>query len=103
RGLIGICNNPFVSLPNYRVVKEGYDTTEFHAQFDFFLSETAANAHVVLPVTTWAEDEGVMANAEARVVKHNKAQDPPPGVRTDTWAMCELARRLGVGDKFDFP
>lgn len=103
RGLIGICNNPFVSLPNYQVVKEGYDTTEFHAQFDFFLSETAANAHVVFPVTTWAEDEGVMANAEARVVKHNKAQDPPPGVRTDTWAMCELARRLGAGDKFDFP
>lgn len=79
RGLIGVCNNPFVSLPNYRVVKEGYDATEFHAQFDFFLSETAANAHVVFPVTTWAEDEGVMANAEARVVKHNKAQDAPPG------------------------
>ncbi|MFJ9520416.1 molybdopterin oxidoreductase family protein [Kitasatospora sp. NPDC101801] len=103
RGLIGICNNPFVSLPNYAVVKDGYDKLEFHAQFDFFLSETAANAHVVFPVTTWAEDEGVMANAEARVVKHNKAQEPPAGVRTDTWVMCELARRLGVGDKFDFP
>lgn len=102
RGLIGICNNPFVSLPNYAVVKEGYDTTEFHAQFDFFLSETAANAHVVFPVTIWAEDEGVMANAEARVVKHNKAQEPPAGVRTDTWVMCELARRLGAGEKFAF-
>ncbi|MEK8143695.1 molybdopterin-dependent oxidoreductase [Streptomyces sp. M10(2022)] len=44
RGLMGICNNPMISLPNYRVVKEGYDATEFHAQFDFFLSETAANA-----------------------------------------------------------
>lgn len=103
RGLIGICNNPFVSLPNYAVVKDGYDTAEFHAQFDFFLSETAANAHVVFPVTTWAEDEGVMANAEARVVKHNKAQEPPAGVRTDTWVICELARRLGAGDKFAFP
>ncbi|XUL99687.1 molybdopterin oxidoreductase family protein [Streptomyces venezuelae ATCC 10712] len=78
RGLVGICNNPFVSLPNYATVKDGYDTLEFHAQFDFFLSETAANAHVVFPVTVWAEDEGVMANAEARVVKHNKAQEPPP-------------------------
>ncbi len=103
RGLIGICNNPFVSLPNYATVKDGYDKLEFHAQLDFFLSETSANAHVVFPVTTWAEDEGVMANAEARVVKHNKAQEPPPGVRTDTWVMCELARRLGHGDKFAFP
>lgn len=103
RGLIGICNNPFVSLPNYKTVKDGYDTLEFHAQFDFFLSETADNAHVVFPVTTWAEDEGVMANAEARVVKHNKAQEPPEGVRTDTWVMCQLAQRLGAGDKFDYP
>ncbi|GLW71827.1 assimilatory nitrate reductase catalytic subunit [Kitasatospora phosalacinea] len=102
RGLIGVCNNPFVSLPNYAVVKDGYDKLEFHAQFDFFLSETAANAHVVLPVTTWAEDEGVMANAEARVIKHNKAQEPPAGVRTDTWVMCEIARRLGQGSKFAF-
>ncbi|MFG2395365.1 molybdopterin oxidoreductase family protein [Streptomyces lavendulae] len=103
RGLIGICNNPFVSLPNYGVVKDGYDTAEFHAQFDFFLSETAANAHVVFPVTTWAEDEGVMANAEARVVKHNKAQEPPAGVRIDTWVTCELARRLGARRHFEFP
>lgn len=102
RGLIGICNNPFVSLPNYHVVKEGYDALEFHVQLDFFLSETCANAHVVLPVTVWAEDEGVMANAEARVVKHNKAQEPPPGVRTDTWVLCELARRLDTGDKFPY-
>ncbi|GAA2745798.1 molybdopterin oxidoreductase family protein [Kitasatospora cinereorecta] len=102
RGLIGVCNNPFVSLPNLRSVRAGYDALEFHAQLDFFLSETAADAHVVLPVTTWAEDEGVMANAEARVVKHNKAQEPPEGVRTDTWVLCELARRLGVGEKFAF-
>ncbi len=102
RGLLGVCNNPFVSLPNYHVVKEGYDTLEFHVQLDFFLSETAERADVVLPVTVWAEDEGVMANAEARVVKHNRAQDPPPGVRTDTWVLCELARRLGAGDKFAF-
>ncbi|GAA1620837.1 molybdopterin oxidoreductase family protein [Catellatospora bangladeshensis] len=102
RGLLGVCNNPFVSLPNYHVVKEGYDALEFHAQCDFFLSETAANAHLVLPVTVWAEDDGVMANAEARVVRHRKAQEPPPSVRTDTWVLCELARRLGAGDKFAF-
>ncbi|GAA1362888.1 molybdopterin oxidoreductase family protein [Catellatospora chokoriensis] len=102
RGLFGMCNNPFVSLPNYAVVKEGYDKLDFHAQCDFFLSETAANAHLVLPVTSWAEDDGVMANAEARVVRHRKAQEPLPGVRTDTWVLCELARRLGVGDKFDY-
>ena len=42
RGLLGMCNNPFVSLPHHAVVRAGYDALEFHAQSDFFLSETAA-------------------------------------------------------------
>ena len=42
RGLLGMCNNPFVSLPNQAVVRAGYDALEFHVQSDFFLSETAA-------------------------------------------------------------
>ena len=49
RGLLGMCNNPFVSLPNQAVVRAGYDALEFHVQSDFFLSETAARADVVLP------------------------------------------------------
>jgi assimilatory nitrate reductase catalytic subunit len=42
RGLLGMCNNPFVSLPNQAVVRAGYEALEFHVQSDFFLSETAA-------------------------------------------------------------
>ena len=102
RGLLGMCNNPFVSLPNHAVVRAGYDALEFHAQSDFFLSETAARADVVLPTTAWAEDEGVMANGEGRVIKHNKACEPPGEARPDWWIMGELARRLGAGDKFAF-
>jgi assimilatory nitrate reductase catalytic subunit len=79
RGLLGLCNNPFVSLPNQPVVRRGYDALEFHAQGDFFLSETAARADVVLPTTAWAEDEGLVTNGEGRVVKYNKAVEPPGG------------------------
>jgi assimilatory nitrate reductase catalytic subunit len=56
KGLIGFCNNPFVSLPNRASVVRGYDALEFHAQADLFLSETAARADVVFPTTAWAED-----------------------------------------------
>jgi hypothetical protein len=66
RGLLGMCNNPFVSLPNQAVVRAGYDALEFHVQSDFFLSETAARADVVLPSTVWAEDEGLTTNGEGR-------------------------------------
>jgi len=102
RGVIGFCNNPLVSLPDQARVSRAYDNLEFHAQVDFFLSETAARADVVLPSTSWAEDEGTHTNAEARVVKINKASEPPGEARTDWWILCETARRLGAGDKFGF-
>ena len=47
RGLLGMCNNLFVSLPNQAVVRAGYEALEFHVQSDFFLSETR-------PGPTWS-------------------------------------------------
>ncbi len=61
---------------------------------DFFLSETAERADVVLPSAQWAEEEGTMTNLEGRVILRQRAQEPPPGVRTDTG---ECSRRLPNG------
>ena len=103
KGLIGICNNPLVSMPNRASIRAGYDALEFHCQIDFFLSETSERADVVLPGSLWAEDEGVATNAEGRVIKYNKAADPPGEARPDWWIICEIARRLGRHiDKFAF-
>ncbi|MGH2688040.1 MAG: molybdopterin oxidoreductase family protein, partial [Actinomycetota bacterium] len=103
KGLIGICNNPIVSMPSSGRIGRGYDALEFHCQIDFFLSETCARADVVLPGTLWAEDEGISTNAEGRVVKYNKAAEPPGEARPDWWIVCEIARRLGRHpDKFAF-
>ncbi|MFB3738444.1 MAG: molybdopterin oxidoreductase family protein [Candidatus Velamenicoccus archaeovorus] len=102
RGVIGFCNNPLVSLPNLSSVEAAYDALEFHAQVDFFLSDTAARADVVLPAVVWAEDEGTTTNAEGRVVKHNKAAEPPGEARPDWWIMRRLAERLDRGRWFAF-
>jgi assimilatory nitrate reductase catalytic subunit len=103
KGLLGICNNPLVSMPNLAAVRRGYEALEFHVQVDFFLSETCEVADVVLPGSVWAEDEGVTANGEGRVVKHNRAADPPGEARVDWEIICEIARRLGRHpDKFAF-
>jgi assimilatory nitrate reductase catalytic subunit len=103
KGLLGICNNPIVSMPSSGRIGRGYDALEFHCQIDFFLSETCARADVVLPSTVWAEDEGVSTNAEGRVVKYNKATEPPGDARQDWWIVCEIAKRLGRhADKFQF-
>src|SRR2546428_12762428 len=44
---------------------------------DFFLSETAHFADVVLAGSLHEEDEGVVANVEGRVLHIPKAVDPP--------------------------
>jgi assimilatory nitrate reductase catalytic subunit len=103
KGWLGICNNPMVSMPSAGRIAGGFDCLEFHCQIDFFLSETCDRADVVLPGTSWAEDEGISTNAEGRVVKYNKASDPPGDARPDWWIVCEIARRLGHhADKFQF-
>ncbi len=69
---------------------------------DFFLSETAALADVVLPAAQWAEEEGTMTNLEGRVIRRRRAFPPPAGVRTDIEIITALADRLGSGDHFAF-
>ncbi|MGH2708065.1 MAG: molybdopterin oxidoreductase family protein, partial [Actinomycetota bacterium] len=97
------CNNPIVSMPYGSRVARGYDALEFHCQVDFFVSETCERADVVLASTCWAEDEGVVTNAEGRVIKYNKAAEPPGESRPDWWIVCEIARRLGrYPEKFSF-
>ena len=100
RGLLGICNNPLVSMPNATRIADCYEALEFHVQLDFFLSETAARADVVLPSAVWAEDAGVTTNAEGKVVLRHIAAEPPGEAKRDWWIVDQIAERLGVGEKF---
>jgi assimilatory nitrate reductase catalytic subunit len=63
---------------------------------DIVMSETAALADVVLPVTQWAEETGTMTNLEGRVLLRQQAVGPPDGVRSDLEVIAGLATRLGA-------
>ncbi|MFZ5828317.1 MAG: formate dehydrogenase subunit alpha [Bacillota bacterium] len=102
RGLYVLCSNPAVSAPNANLVNRGLEGLDFLVVADFFLSETAQLADVVLPTTVWAEDEGTTTNAEGRVIKINKAAEPPAGVLTDWQILAKLADRLGRGEYFRY-
>ncbi|HLU46861.1 MAG TPA: molybdopterin oxidoreductase family protein [Planctomycetota bacterium] len=102
KGILLICSNPLVSAPDHRFAREAIERLEFFGVIDFFLSETARHADVVLPGSLMEEDEGVTTNVEGRVILHQKAVDPPPGARVDWQIICDLAERLGAGDKFRF-
>ena len=70
---------------------------DFLVVADFFLSETAQLADVVLPSAQWAEEDGTMTNLEGRVILRRRAFDPPDGVRTDVDVLCALASRFDAG------
>jgi assimilatory nitrate reductase catalytic subunit len=69
---------------------------------DFFLSETAHHADVVLPGSLQEEDEGVVCSTEGRVLHIRQAVPPPANARVDWWILCELAARLGKGRFFPY-
>ncbi|HEX9056180.1 MAG TPA: formate dehydrogenase subunit alpha [Ktedonobacterales bacterium] len=97
-----ICSNPMVSLPDVHTVERTLRGLDLFVVCDFFLSETAQLADIVLPGSVWAEDEGTTTNLEGRVIKYNKAVDPPGEARLDWDIVCDLARRLGKGEYFPY-
>ncbi|MFB3921307.1 MAG: molybdopterin oxidoreductase family protein [Terriglobia bacterium] len=101
KALFSICFNPLVSLPDADYTRAALEKLEFFGVVDFFLSETAQHADVVLAGSLQEEDEGVVANVEGRVLHIQKAVDPPGNARVDWTIYCDLAKRLGK-EKF-FP
>ena len=102
KGLLSICFNPLVSLPDSNFTREALEKLEHYSVIEFFLSETAAYADVVLPGSLHEEDEGTVTTLEGRVVKINEAVPPPGRARRDWEIICDLAARLGRGHYFDY-
>ncbi|MCR6107354.1 formate dehydrogenase subunit alpha [Salipaludibacillus agaradhaerens] len=97
-----ICSNPAVSAPNNHYIWEGFKRLDFMVVSDFFLSETAEFADVVLPTTTWAEDEGTTTNLEGRVIRIRKVKEPVGEAKTDWEIMQLIAERMGKKSFFPY-
>jgi assimilatory nitrate reductase catalytic subunit len=102
RGLLTICFNPKVSLPDNHFVTRCLDKLEFYTAIDFFLNDTARHADLVLPGSLQEEDEGVVTQIEGRVIKINPAVDPPGEARQDWRIIQDLARALNRPHGMDF-
>ncbi|WP_330296287.1 molybdopterin oxidoreductase family protein [Streptomyces sp. NBC_00503] len=100
RALLLMGSNPVVSAPRASHIEDRIRSLDFLAVADVVLSETAALADVVLPVTQWAEETGTTTNLEGRVLLRRQALTPPPGVRSDLEVLHALAARLGMPKAF---
>jgi assimilatory nitrate reductase catalytic subunit len=102
KGLLTWSFNQAVSLPDSTFVKRMLEKLEFLVCTDFFLSETARFADVVLPGSQHEEDEGTVCSTEGRVIKINQAVTPPGDAKQDWKVLQDVARALGRERGFTF-
>lgn len=102
RGLLSLCFNPLVSLPDSNFVRRMLDKLEFYVAIDFFLNDTARHADIVLPGSLQEEDEGTVTQIEGRVIKINQAVEPPGDAKQDWRIMQDIAAALGRTHGFTF-
>ncbi|HEY9441419.1 MAG TPA: molybdopterin oxidoreductase family protein, partial [Streptomyces sp.] len=100
KALLVMGSNPVVSAPRAGHIERRLRSLDFLAVADVVLSETAALADVVLPVTQWAEENGTTTSLEGRVLLRRRVVPAPPGVRSDLEVLGALAALLGHGKGF---
>jgi len=102
KGLISICFNPKISLPDNNFIARALDKLEFYVAIDFFMNDTAHHADFVLPGSLQEEDEGTVTQVEGRVIKINKAVNCPGDARQDWVIFQDIAKALGRPHGFTF-
>lgn len=102
KGLLSISFNPLVSIPDANRTRAALEKLEFYGCIDFFLSETARHADVVLAGSLQEEDEGTVTTGEGRCVRLLQSVTPPGNARVDWDIIVDLAERLGFETLFPY-
>ena len=74
----------------------GRGNLDFLVVQELFLTETAAQADVVLPAQSWAEREGTFTSGERRVQRYYPAIQPIGEARPDWQILAQIGERVGI-------
>lgn len=106
RGVVGFGANLLMAHANPLRGAEALGRLAFFVHADVTLTPTAHYADVVLPISTPWEREAlrigfeVSQDAEELIQLRPQMVAPAGESRSDTWVVFELAKRLGLADKF---
>ncbi|MFL2911679.1 MAG: molybdopterin oxidoreductase family protein [Limisphaerales bacterium] len=101
KALVSISFNPLVSIPDSERTRAALEKLEHFTAIDFFLSETARHADVILAGSLQEEDEGTVTTGEGRCVRLRNSVSPAGNARLDWHIIRDLAIRLGAGEYFN--
>lgn len=100
RALLVMGSNLLVASPDANRLRRRLQSLDLLVVCDAITNETAELAHVILPATQWAEEEGTVTNLEGRILRRRRVVPPPPGVLSDLEIIQRLAQRLDGGHFF---
>ncbi|WOX04683.1 nitrate reductase [Microbulbifer pacificus] len=98
-----MATNPAVSMPDARRVAAALKKCPTVIVSDCVPdTDTARCADLLLPATTWGEKSGTVTNSERRISRQKGFLAKPGEARHDWEIICEVARRLGFKEAFDY-
>jgi anaerobic selenocysteine-containing dehydrogenase len=106
RGLVSFGSNLLMAHGDSARGREALQALDFHVHLDLFMSPTAEQADIVLPVTGAFEAEGLKVGFEISQDAQSLVQLRAPLVpavgeaRSDIAVIFDLATRLGLGEHF---
>lgn len=90
-------SNPLTQLPDTSRVQQAFRSRDFVVVIDFFLTDTAAEADLVLPCTTFLEEEDVVVSSWNNYVSYMpRVVEPVRESRSDLSIFTALAERMGL-------
>jgi assimilatory nitrate reductase catalytic subunit len=98
-----IATNPVVSMPDADKIKQALTKCDLVIVSDSSEStDTLVFADVCLPATTWGEKDGTVTNSD-RTISRQRGFIAPPGEAQNDWKIiCEVAKRMGFEEAFNF-
>lgn len=98
-------HDPLSALPDPEAQIRAYEKLKLLVSIDVNYSETSWFADVILPETTYLERANILTSKSGQkpgIGLRDQAVAPRFDTRPAWWIFKELARRLGVGQYFDF-
>jgi nitrate reductase NapA len=95
--------NPFQDYANLNRYTDAVKRGEvFVVVSDPYPTRSTELADVILPTAMWSEKEGAFGNSERRTHFWKKLTNAPGQSKSDLWQTIEVAKRLGMGNLFEF-
>jgi anaerobic selenocysteine-containing dehydrogenase len=90
--------NPLVQAPDVKRSLKAFREVEFKVVMEQFMTDTASQADIILPVTAAFEDIDIITSSMFTPYMNwsEKAVEPPSGVKSEFEIFATLAKRMGL-------